>query len=417
MTDSSRAMPSLVPLEQALDYLLAQAKHTERVEIIPLMQASGRVLAENQHALVSAPLADNSAVDGYAVNSRDLEKDKEKCFPVQQRIVAGRIGTALQSGTAARIFTGAFLPEGADAVVMQEQCRVVEGGVVLLAGVQKGQNVRFRGEDFNSNDVLLKQGSVLRPQHVGLLAAMGISHVPVVKPLRIAVFSTGNELVEPGHDLQAGQIYNSNRYLLAGLIKELGCEFVDGGNIVDDLATTKKMLQQAAMSADLVITSGGVSVGEEDYVKNALEAIGRLKLWHLAIKPGKPLAYGEIDHLPGKTPFFGLPGNPAAVLVTFLILVRPYVLKMMGVAFNPPVTIRGLAQFDQKKSSIRREYLRARWVPGPEGQALIYKHDNQSSGMLSSATWANGLAVIDANQTVSLGEPIEFLPFSSLYGA
>lgn len=417
MTQSPHAMPSLVPIEQALDSLLAQAKYTERVEITPLMQASGRVLAENQHARVSAPLVDNSAVDGYAVMSRDLENDKEKCLPVQQRIVAGRMGTALQSGTAARIFTGAPVPEGADAVVMQEQCRVVEGGVVLPAGVQRGQNIRFRGEDFNSNDVLLKQGSVLRPQHVGLLAAMGIAQVPVVKPVRIAVFSTGNELTEPGLPLQAGHTYNSNRYLLAGLVKEMGCEFIDGGNIVDDLTTTKKMLQQAAMSADLVITSGGVSVGEEDYVKNALNAIGRLKLWHLAIKPGKPLAYGEMDGLSGKTPFFGLPGNPAAVLVTFLILVRPYVLKMMGVVFNPPVTVWGLAQFEQKRSSIRREYLRARWAPGPEGQALIYKHDNQSSGMLSSATWANGLAVIDANQTVSLGEPIEFLPFSSLYGA
>lgn len=411
-----QANQALTPVEEALCFFLSQARCSERTEEIPLSQASGRVLAGDQYALVSMPPADNSAVDGYAVNSQTLDPFGESCLTLQQRVVAGKIGQPLSSASAARIFTGAWLPAGADAVVMQEQCRVVAGKVVIPAGVSCGQNVRRHGEDFSQGELLLKKGQVLQPPQVALLAAMGLSRVLVVKALRVAVFSTGNELVEPGQFLQAGQIYNSNRYLLASLLQQLGCEFVDGGILADDLEITKQCLQAAAQQADLLISSGGASVGEEDYIKAAVNDIGDIKLWHLAIKPGKPLAYGEINTAKGRTPIFALPGNPSAVWVTFLILVRPYLLKMMAMDFKAPRSARGLAQFAQEKTSIRREYLRAYGEWQADGQLFVYKHANQSSGSLRAATWANGFAIIDAHQSLKHGDVIEFLPFSSLYG-
>lgn len=411
-----KATQTLTPVDEALHFFLSQARCSDRTEEIAVLQARGRVLAKDQYALVSMPPADNSAVDGYAVNSRDFDSISEHCLALQQRIVAGKIGQPLSSASAARIFTGACVPEGSDAVVMQEQCRVVEDKVVIPAGVSSGQNIRRQGEDFKQGDLLLKKGEVLHPPQMALLAAMGLSRVSVIKPLRIAVFSSGNELVEPGQPLRAGQIYNSNRYLLVSLLQQLGCEFIDGGILADDLAITKQSLQQAAQQVDLLISSGGASVGEEDYIKAAVNDIGDIKLWHLAIKPGKPLAYGEINTAKGKTPVFALPGNPAAVLVTFLILVRPYLLKMLGIAFKAPWSVRGIAQFDQKKTSIRREYLRAYGEWQADGQLFVYKHANQSSGSLSAATWANGFAIIEAHQSLGYSDVIEFLPFSSLYG-
>lgn len=415
MKDATQSDHGLTPTDQALAFFLSQAPHQTQTEQVPLLRAGGRVLAQDQCAQVFSPPANNSAVDGYAVNSHDLDTGTATCLPLQQRISAGEVGTALKRGSCARIFTGAALPEGADAVVMQEQCRVTATGV-MIPPVLSGENVRLRGEDFKQDDLLLKKGDVLLPQHVALLASMGLSDVSVFKPLRIAVFSSGNELVEPGHALAPGQIFNSNRYLLASLLQQLGCELIDGGILADDLALTKQKLQSVAGQVDLLISSGGASVGEEDHIKQAVNDIGAIKLWHLAIKPGKPLAYGEIHTAKGKTPVFALPGNPSAVLVTFLILVRPYLLKMLSVEYKAPLSVPGLAQFEQKKTSIRREYLRVYGEHRPDGQIFVHKHANQSSGSLAASTWANGFAVIEAQQRISQGDFIEFLPFSSLYG-
>ncbi len=407
----------LTPVDEALVTLLDQVKESNRYEVVPLIDALGRIIAEDQKALISQPPMDNSAMDGYAINTGDISSTQAfTSLPIQQRIAAGDAAEILDIGKAARIFTGAMVPAGANAIVMQEQCEVHEEGVRIPQSVKVGQNIRLKGEDFKAGQTLVTKGTPLRSVELGLLAAMGISAVCVFKPLKVMVLSTGDELVEPGENLQVGQIYNSNRYVLAGLLKGMGCELMDGGIIEDDFETTKQQLQNAAQQADLVITSGGVSVGEEDHVKNALEEIGQLKLWKLAIKPGKPLAYGDIKLGDSRTPFFGLPGNPAAVLVTFSILVRPYLLKMLGAKNLAPDMAAGKACFTRTKPSIRREYLRARLVLDEKGVAAITTYPSQSSGLLRSASWANGFAIVEAHQTVAEGDVVSFIPFQSFTG-
>ena len=407
----------LTPVDEALVTLLDQVRENNRHEVIPLIDALGRIIAEDQKALISQPPMDNSAMDGYAIYTEDISSTQPfTLLPIQQRIAAGDAAENLERGKAARIFTGAMVPAGANAVVMQEQCEVHEEGVRIPQSVKVGQNIRLKGEDFKAGELLVTKGSSLRSMELGLLAAMGIAEVCVSKPLKVMVLSTGDELVEPGESLQVGQIYNSNRYTLAGLLKGMGCELMDGGIIEDDFEITKQQLQNAARDADLVITSGGVSVGDEDHVKNALEDIGQLRLWKLAIKPGKPLAYGDIKNGDSSTPFFGLPGNPAAVLVTFSILVRPYLLKMLGAKNLAPDMVAGKACFTRPKPSIRREYLRARLALDEKGLAAITTYPSQSSGLLKSASWANGFAIVEAHQTVAEGDLVSFIPFQAFTG-
>ncbi|MBY4676835.1 molybdopterin molybdotransferase MoeA [Marinobacterium arenosum] len=399
------SQPGLMPVDQALERLLAATPVSATVETVPLLQAAGRVLAEAPLAAVDVPPADNSAMDGYAVRCADLSDASESRLPVSQRIAAGCAPQPLQPGTAARIFTGAEIPPGADAVVMQEQVRRDGNAVWLPAGVRAQQNIRPRGQDLRQGRPVLAAGRRLQPADLGVLASVGLAGVPVYRPLKVAVLSTGDELVEPGQPLAAGQIYNSNRYLLAGLLAGLGMQLVDLGRVADTADATEQALRQAAEQADLIISTGGVSVGEEDHVKAAVERLGALELWRIAIKPGKPLAYGQVCGVP----FFGLPGNPASALITFWLFTRPCLLKQQGAAPEPPLRMTAQAGFSRSKPIVRQEYLRARLEDG-----VVQPHGNQSSGMLSSAAWANGLAVIPANSQLVEGEPVEFIPFSEL---
>lgn len=409
-----RTKTALTPVDEALGILMSHAALKQGSESIPLFDSLGRILAQDQQAGVTVPPADNSAMDGYAVNTADLNKRGETRLRVDQRIAAGEVGRPLCAAGVARIFTGAPTPEGSDAVVMQEQCRLEGDYVWLPEGVRCGQNIRKQGEDFCTGDILLRRGVKMRPQELGLLASMGAAKVSVTKKIKVMLFSTGDELVEPGHPLESGQIYNSNRYMLAGLITNMGLQCIDGGILPDNYQATERALKNAATQADIVISTGGVSVGEEDHVKDALENIGELNLWKLAIKPGKPLAFGSLHHETSKTPFFGLPGNPSASFVTFCILVRPFLLKMSGAEAFQPLQSEGFAQFERKEPGSRREYLRAKMIRDDNNHSQITIYDNQSSGMLSAASWANGFAIIEVGKTVAQGDLIPFISYGEL---
>jgi molybdopterin molybdotransferase len=357
--------------------------------MLPLGECRHRVLASDVHSGIDVPPADNSSMDGYALRFTDYAAG-QRHFTVTQRVVAGSVGEALQPGTAVRIFTGAELPPGADTVVMQEDARAVNGAVEFGEGVRAAANVRPRGQDIGAGSRVVESGTRLTPAHIGLLASVGLSQVPVLPRLRVAILSTGNELVEPGRPLGPGQIYNSNRYMLAGMLEDLGMTVVDMGIVPDDPEGTRRLLSQAAEAADVVLSTGGVSVGEEDHVKGAVEALGQLQLWKLAIKPGKPLAYGRVA---GK-PFFGLPGNPSSVFVTFTVIARPYLLRMQGLKSDIRLTeIQATAGFDWPKPGKRQEYLRARLETHGDG-AVVRLHPNQSSGVLASVAWGNCLVVV-----------------------
>ena len=331
----------LLPYDQAVDELLAAAQPITESEMTPVAKALGRVLAADVTSAINVPPTDNSAMDGYALCFADIAKaglsaDGRVILPISQRIPAGATPTALIPGTAARIFTGSQIPAGADSVIMQEQCRVLSDtdcsgsktaqAVELCATVNRGDNVRVKGFDINADSLVLNRGHRLLPQDLGLLASIGLSEVRVYRRLKLAILSTGDEIVEPGQTCPAGHIYNSNRYTMAGLIDAMGMECVDMGIVPDDPTVTETTLRKAADLADCVITTGGVSVGEEDHVKACVEQLGELQLWRLAIKPGKPLAFGHVLD----KPFFGLPGNPAAVFVTFAMVARPYLLRLQG---------------------------------------------------------------------------------------
>ena len=399
-------MSKLLPVAQALARVLAAASPvTDSIEV-PLLAALGHVLADDVISTIDVPPADNSAMDGYAVRASECGR----ALPVSQRIAAGAVGTALAPGTAARIFTGASIPAGADAVVMQEVCTETDGLVTVSGVVSSGQNVRPRGQDIGAGETVLSRGRVLRPQDMGLLAAMGCAAAKVFRPLRVAVLSTGDELTEPGSgELPPGGIYNSNRYTLAGLLRALNLEFVDCGIVADDPDATAQALLAAAARADCVITTGGVSVGEEDHVKNQVERLGRLDLWKLAIKPGKPLAFGSI----GDTPFIGLPGNPTSVFVTFCLIARPFLLKMQGVAEPAPPRLQAQAAFTIGRPETRQEYLRVTLENTAQGLRAT-KYPNQSSGVLSSVSHSNALAVIPAGSTVEPGDNVEVILLDSL---
>ena len=345
---------ALTPVETALGLIQESLNPITETETIALLQANGRILAQAVIASIDVPPHDNSAMDGYAIRAADAQNPPIK-LRLTQRIVAGRVGAPLSSGEAARIFTGAPLPPGADSVIMQENC-VLEGAeVTLLQAVPRGNDVRLAGEDIKAGTCLFKQGHRLRPQDVGTLSSVGINQMVVRRRLKVALLATGNELIQPGIALQPGQIYNSNFFSLAALLTALGCEVLQFDTVPDSLASTQKALLQAASVADCIITTGGVSVGDEDHVKAAVETLGILEFWKLAIKPGKPLACGKVQ---GKQ-FFGLPGNPVSSFVTFCMIVRPCLLAMLGCSNIQPARYRIAANFSWPRSGERQEYLRA----------------------------------------------------------
>lgn len=399
----------MLPVEQALAQLLANAPRLTETEELPLSQVLGRVLAQDQVSNLEVPPADNSAMDGYALNTADL-KASQGSLPLSQRIPAGVVPEPLQAGTAARIFTGASVPAGADAVVMQEQCSEAEGRVSIQAEVKPGQNIRPRGQDITAGAVVLSRGHCLRPQDLGLLASIGVAQVRVYRRLKVAIFSTGDELTEPGQPLDEGQIYNSNRYTLIGLLNALGFEYVDLGPVKDTPEATETALKEAAGLADVILSTGGVSVGEEDHVKAAVEKLGELTLWRLAIKPGKPLAYGRV----GSTPFIGLPGNPAAVFITFCVIARPWLLRMQGASEVEVKPVQVAAGFATRRVAKRKEFYRCRLELDERGISRAVPYSNQSSGVLTSTSWADGLAVVPVGQPIVEDDPIDFLPLSAL---
>ncbi|SFM01107.1 molybdopterin molybdotransferase MoeA [Marinobacter zhejiangensis] len=399
----------LTSVDDALTHLLAQATPLAQIETVALTGALGRILAEDITVPLDVPPADNSAVDGYALRFEDLTPGAT--IPVSERIPAGHAPQPLTPGTAARIFTGSEVPAGADLVVMQERVEVAPDGIRISGEHTPGQNIRRRGQDLAKGGLALARGARLRPQELGLLASIGIAEVPVLRRFRVAVLTTGDELVDPGQPLAAGQIYNSNRFTLLGLLERAGCEVVLCENLRDERSATIETLHSAADVADLVITSGGVSVGEEDHVRAVLESQGKLSLWRLAIKPGKPLAFGHL----GKTPVIGLPGNPAAVLVTFLVVALPFIRRCQGQDGRSPQGQRLAAAFAIDKPSIRREFVRAR-KEIVDGEARVTAYPNQSSGMLSSACWADGLAIIPEHAVVSPGDTITYYSFNDLMG-
>jgi len=396
--------------DQLLEELLRRARALTQTEVVPVELGLGRVLAQPQIAAISVPPLDNSAMDGYAV--RAAECAPGALLAVSQRIAAGQVGETLAVGSVARIFTGAPVPPGADAVVMQEDCTAAGDKVQINRQPKPGEHIRRAGEDIRSGDIILAAGTRLDAAAMGLAASVGLAALPVYRRLKVASFSTGDELVQPGTALGAGQIYNSNRYTLAGLVQGLGCEWLDLGSVPDTLTATLDALQRAAALADVVITSGGVSVGEEDHVKAAVEQLGKIDLWKVAMKPGKPLVYGRV----GEADFIGLPGNPVSTFVTFVLFARPFLLRRMGVVNVLPKTYRVKAAFDWAKPGERREFLRARLAVGEEGGLQAQLFPNQSSGVLTSAVWADGLVDMDIGHTITRGELVRFIPFSEVLG-
>ena len=400
----------MLSFEQALEKLLAAAQPVEETRSLPLTAALGRVLAQSQRSTVAVPPLDNSAMDGYAVRAADITA-AGVCLPVSQRIPAGTVGTPLQPGTAARIFTGAPIPAGADAVVMQERCEHGENGVVINHVPHDGENIRRAGEDIAVGAEILKAGVKLRPQEIALAAAAGLPELPVYRRIRVGVFFTGDELVQPGEPLPPGAIYNSNRYALRALLEGMGCEVRDLGAVADTLDATRDALRRAAADNDLVLTSGGVSVGEEDHVKPAVEAEGSLNMWKIAIKPGKPLAFGEIRKPEGKAWFLGLPGNPVAAFVTFLTMVRPFILRLQGAAsVSPRVLSLPSASVWGRADGARLEFLRASL--NDQGAVELYK--NQGSAVVTSLCWSDGLVLNPPGNTIAVGDTVRFVSFAEL---
>lgn len=396
----------LMPVEDALDQLLGMANEQRLAdsELLPLDEARGRVLASDLVATLDLPPWPNSAMDGYALNLADLHRQPLK---VSQKVYAGLAPDALLPGTCARIFTGAPLPPGATCVEMQENVEVLEDGRVrFLQPLKAGQNIRAQGQENRVGDILLRAGKRLGPFELAVAAGQGLAQLHVVRRPRVALLSTGDELVEPGQPLRPGSIYNSNRVLLGHWLKELGCEVIDAGILPDRPAQTRLKLEQLQVAADLILTTGGVSAGDADCLGQVLREDGKPLLWKLAIKPGKPLTVGHF----GTVPVIGLPGNPTSALVTFGLLARPYLLRIQGVEEVMPLSFTVNAGFAWNKAGSRREYLRVRLEAG---RAVLYP--NQSSGVLLGATWADGLVEVPENSTHGIGDPLRFIPFSELF--
>ncbi|QNP60922.1 molybdopterin molybdotransferase MoeA [Paenacidovorax monticola] len=400
----------LKPLDEALAELLAQAAPLPGSDTVATFDADGRVLLHDAVSPLQVPPQDNSSMDGYAVRRADIAAAGVE-LPVSQRIAAGASGGPLVPGTAARIFTGAPVPEGADAIVMQEDCEALEGERVRVNTVPApGQWIRRSGEDITRGSTVLAAGTRLTPAELGLAASIGLAQLAVARRPRVALFSTGDELVMPGEvppdQMKPGAIYNSNRFFLRAMLLRLGCEVSDYGIVPDRRDATVAALRDAGGAHDLILTSGGVSVGEEDHIKPAVESLGRLDLWQIAMKPGKPFAYGRV----GGAHFMGLPGNPVSSFLTFALLVRPFLLRLQGVRDLAPRALSATAHFDWPRADKRREFLRVR--QGAAGGLELFA--NQSSGVLTSAAWGDGVVDNPAGQTIARGDTVRYIPFAEL---
>ena len=392
----------LLSVDDALARLLAQAKPVADIEEVPTLEATNRVLARAQRSTMDVPPMDNSAMDGFAVRTRDGDR-----LRVTQKIAAGSVGKPLEEGTAARIFTGAPIPPGADAIVMQEHTSTEGDRVVLSKKPSPGDWIRRVGSDVRKGGEILPAGKRLLPQDTGLAASVGIKTLPVYRKVRLGLFFTGDELVMPGEPLAPGRIYNSNRFTLRGLGEVFGCEVHDYGIVPDSLEATRDALRRAAAQTDIIVTSGGVSVGEADYVKPAVEAEGKLLMWRIAMKPGRPLAFGTVK----TAAFIGLPGNPVSSFVTFLVFVRPFLLKTQGISQTAPRSVVARADFDWQEPDARREFLRVKW----NAQGGLELYPTQDSAVLTSTSWADGLVDNPAAHAIRKGDLVRFLPYAELY--
>ncbi|QGU33592.1 molybdopterin molybdenumtransferase MoeA [Thermochromatium tepidum ATCC 43061] len=397
--------------DQAVAILTARVSPIAGTETLPLEAALGRVLAEPVVSTLDVPGWDNSAMDGYAIRHADLSAH-DGCLAVAQRIPAGAVGKPLAPGTAARIFTGAPVPEGADTVVEQEVCEASDGQVRIPLEIKAGANIRRAGEDIRAGAEVIASGTRLTPAHLGLAASVGVARLVVHRRLRVALLSSGDELALPGEPLKPGQIYNSNRFVLMGLLQTWGCEVVDLGIVADDLESTVAAMARGAREADLIIASGGVSVGEEDHLKPAVERLGRIEFHQVKIRPGKPLVFGEVQ---GR-PLLGCPGNPVSLFVTAVLFARPLILRMQGVAGELEVRpLRIRAGFDWPRPDRRLEFQRARLERGADGELEVAVYPSRSSAVLSSVAWADGLVQLQPGQVIARGDPVEFLPFAELF--
>lgn len=402
-------MSTLLSFEETLAQLLDNAAPLTEVETIPLIDADGRILASNVVAAMDVPSFDNSAMDGYALNISNFDQ-RISGLPVVQRIAAGQVGTVLAADSAARIFTGAPIPPGCNAVVPQEDVEVHDDRITVLRAVAAGQHIRRIGEDIEAGSIILEAGRRLAAQDLSLATSVGIANVSVRRKLKVGIFFTGDELALPGDTLKPGAIYNSNRFALTAQLSRLGCIVNDYGNVPDDRTATIGALAFAAEENHVVITCGGVSVGEEDHVKEAVAAQGQLRMWRVAMKPGKPLAFGRV----GRAAFIGLPGNPVSAFLTFSLLARPFLLKSMGATLEPMRPLYLPAAFEWPKADTRREFLRARLIYDAQGQARVAIYPKQGSAVMSGVVWAEGLADIAPGRTVAQGELVPYIPFTAL---
>jgi molybdopterin molybdotransferase len=410
----------LLPIADAERLIAERVTPVDGIETVPLREAAGRVLADDIVAPVSVPPFDNSAVDGYAVRAADLDPKSETRLSIVDRVTAGRAAShALKAGEAIRIFTGAPMPAQADTVFMQEDCRVDGNAVIVPPGLKLGANRRFAGEDMRAGAVALPAGRRLAVQHIALAAALGLTELSVRRRVRVALFSTGDEIVEPGAKLPGAALYDSNRYLLAGLIGRLGASVTDLGILSDDPDELKRAIGAAAETHDLVLTSGGVSTGEADHVRGAIESIGRIVFWRVAIKPGRPVAMGVIPSSRNGdgAAFVGLPGNPVAVFVTFVRVVRPLLLRLAGALPEPLIAMPARAAFSYKKRKGRREYVRVALRPAADGAVEAFKHAQDGAGVITSLTETDGLAELTEDVTsIEPGATIGFLSYALLVG-
>ena len=413
-TNSSSAMfsDSLMSADDALSFLIDSASVTAMTEAVSLDDSLGRILASDIHSTINVPGFDNSAMDGYTIALNDSQVAQENLsFDVVDRIAAGSTGNDLKIGNAARIFTGAPIPNGANTVVMQEECTLSEdkSQITVKRAINLNENIRPTGNDILKDNVILSSGRQIKPQDISLAASVGVGELVVFKKIKVGVFFTGDELVEPGNLLTSGKIYNSNRYALVALLKQVGCDVINLGNIEDKLDATCEALEALESQCDLIMTTGGVSVGEEDHVKPAVEKLGELNLWKIRMKPGKPLAYGKVK----QTPFIGLPGNPVSSFVTFCIFSLPFIKKMQGNSNYESKILKVKTNFDCKRAKPRREYARVRIDHSTE-TPLANLFPKQGSDVMSSVVWADGIIEIPENTTFETGTILNYYSMSEL---
>jgi len=410
--DSPVFNQSMMSADSALEFLIVSALAPVKTEVVGLDDALGRILANDIHSSINVPGFDNSAMDGYTIALSDEQLNKENLsFTIVDRIPAGSTGNELNEGCAARIFTGAPIPKGGNTVIMQEECQLSEDGtqITINRTISLNENIRPTGNDIVEGVVILQRGRQLQPQDISLAASVGVGEICVFSQIKVGVFFTGDELVEPGNPLDTGKIYNSNRYALVALLKQVGCEVLNLGNIKDKFESTCNALSELSVKCDLIMTTGGVSVGEEDHVKSAVESLGELNLWKIRMKPGKPLAFGKV----GETAFIGLPGNPVSSFVTFAIFALPFIKKMQGNSKYQSNAIKVYANFACKRAKPRREYARVR-LDYSSGTAEANLFPKQGSDVMSSIVWADGIIEIPEDTTFEAGELLNYYPLSEL---